>query len=394
VKLSKSTIDGLVYTGDPKSKKICIYWDDSLAGFGVRVYPSGRKVFFCRKRTKTGEQRFMTIGDVGVFNLKTARERAVELLTKIARGEDPLPYQSRGDQTVKSFSQTYLARHALSHKKSWKEDKKRLDAYVIPWFGGRRLTELRRELVAQKISALGVRAPYQANRVLSLIGKMHECAIDWGLIPESSPNPARRIRKFREIKRERYVYEDEMPRLAEALNTYPNPYISTLLWLYLLTGLRKTELLSLRWSSVDLRAKRIYLKTTKTKDGVDEPLSDLSVKLLRSIPKKLGNPYVFPSRTGRRKHINSLSKDWKKILLEANIKNLRIHDLRRTFGSYLVSSGERMEVISKLLHHSDVKVTAEVYAHLSERPLRDALEKQSLILGDFIKLDFGLQKKS
>jgi integrase len=148
--------------------------------------------------------------------------------------------------------------------------------------------------VAALHSKVGKRGPYEANRVLALLSKMFELARRWGYVPEDHVNPARDIDRFKEQKRDRYVTPAELPHLAAAINAEPNESARNALWLYLLTGARKSELLKARWDDVDTERAELRLADTKAGRTHYIPLSGPALALLREIPRQHGNPYILP----------------------------------------------------------------------------------------------------
>jgi integrase len=218
---------------------------------------------------------------------------------------------------------------------------------------------------------IGERHPYEANRTVALVGKMFELARRWGFLPETAANPARGIDKFREHKRDRWVTPEELPRLAAIIGQYPNLYVQAALWLYLLTGVRREELLQARWEDVDVARGELRLGETKAGRPHYVPLSAPALALLRQLPREEGNPYLLPgTKTGG--HLVNVSKPWEKIRRAAGVEDVRIHDLRRTVGSGLAMAGNSLPLIGRVLNHTDPKTTA-VYARLGDDPARQAL---------------------
>lgn len=373
--LTKRQIDAATYSGDGKSQDI--RYDDLIPGFGLRVYPSGAKSFVIRFRTKSGRLRFMTLGRFGVLTLKEARDRARTVLGKVTGGEDPVAdlQAERHNMSLREYAELYIERHAKPRKKSWREDERRIKKHLLPRWKNRGLDEISRPDVARLHADIGKDTPYEANRVLALVGVMYSQAEEWGLVPEQKPNPASKIRPFRERSRDRYVKPVELPRLVKAIEQEPNPYVRVTFWLYLFTGLRKTELLAAKWKDVDF--ERCELRVPETKAGRSHvvPLSDPAVVLLESLPREVGNPHIFPGRKPGAP-LSSIAKPWRRIREEAGLEDLRLHDLRRTVGSWMAMSGASLPLIGKVLNHSDPSTTA-IYARLAEDSARKALEEHA-----------------
>jgi integrase len=357
--LTKRTIEALEYQGLEPRKDI--RWDDLLPGFGVRVYTSGRKTFVVSYRHH-GRKRLMTLGAFGVLTLDLARDRARRELLAVTDGTDPLAERERVAQgsTVRDLAKAYLERYAKLHKKTWRDDESRLKSPILRRWGSLPLTALKRGDIAALHREIGARHPYAANRLVELISRMYELAKLWGFLDEDYPNPARRIQAFKEVKRDRFVTAEEMPRLAAAIDADPSPYLRAAFWLYLLTGVRKRELLRARWGDIDFHANLWRLPDTKSGRVHHVPLSNRAAALLKALPRELGNPHVIPgARAGQ--SLNNIDKAWRRIRKRAKLEDVRIHDLRRTFGSHLAQDGASLHLIGTILNHRDPSTT-RVYA--------------------------------
>jgi len=204
---------------------------------------------------------------------------------------------------------------------------------------------------------------------------MYELATQWGYLEESYPNPARKIKPFRETKRDRFVTSEELPRLARAIDAELSPYIRAAFWLYLLTGMRKRELLRARWEDIDFQAQLWRLPETKSGRVHHLPLSSQVVAILKSLPREEGNAHVIPGlRAGLA--LQNIDKPWRRIRARAGLENVRIHDLRRTAGSHLAQDGASLHLIGRILNHRDPSTTA-VYAHFQLEHERAALERHA-----------------
>jgi integrase len=374
MKLTKKAIDSLKYDGDGKSQ--FIKWDDELKGFGLRVFPTGRKSFVLSYRS-SGRKHIMTLGQFGVLTLDQGRKLAREKLVSVNQGGDPLTDKKKASQgqTVKDLCEAYLERYAKVQKKTWKEDERRIDRHILPAWKSIQVKSIRREDIAKIHNKLGASAPYEANRLLALISKMFSLAEEWGFLPEGTPNQASKINKFKEKQRDRWITSTELPKLTKAIDTEPNLYIRSVFWLYLLSGARRSELLKAKWSDVDFDRQELKIAESKAGRVHYYPLTPEAVKLLETIPKLEGNEHIFPgARKG--KPLVNISKAWKRIKENAKISDIRIHDLRRTVGSWLATSGNSLVMIGKILGHSNASTT-QIYARLGEEGSRKALESHS-----------------
>jgi integrase len=373
--LTKRLIDSATYQGDGNSRDV--RWDggkSGVTGLGLRIYPTGRKSFVLSYRTRTGRARMMTLGTYGVVTLEKARTKAKKELVKVTDGEDPM-VERKADRkagTVKELAETYMDRHAKPNKKSWPEDKRRIDRYILPALGSLALKDVTRGDVAALHHKVGKRGKYEANRVLALVSVMFGKAKEWGYLPDDARNPAKGVTTNRERKRDRWVKPAEMPKLAAAIADEPNLYIRAVLWMYLLTGARKSELLPRRWDEVDPDRRELRLPDTKDGDPHTIPLSTAAWAILEQIPRQSGNPHIFCGHiTGR--HLVNIAKPWRRIRKAAECEDVRLHDLRRTVGSWLATSGASLHLIGAVLNHADTDTT-RIYAHLADDATRTALE--------------------
>ena len=263
-------------------------------------------------------------------------------------------------------------RHAKIHKKSWQDDQRAINKYILPRWANHKVRNLRRSDVALMHHQVGRIYPYAANRLLEVISKMFELAKVWGFLDDGAINPARGIPRFKEESRDRYITPEELPRLAEALDNEPNLYARFAIWLYLLTGLRKSELLNCQWDDIDWDGEEISIRDTKNGRPHYLPLSSPAMTLLRQLPRHVGNPHIFPGRESGQ-HIVNIDKAWRRIRRAADIEDVRLHDLRRTVGSWLAQSGNSLHLIGRVLNHRTPSTT-QIYARFANDQVRDALE--------------------
>jgi len=193
------------------------------------------------------------------------------------------------------------------------------------------------------------------------------------MIEPNHPNPCRMVDKFEEKSRDVFMPMEAVPRLMEVLETEPNVYIRSAILLFLYTGMRKTELLTIRWENVDLQRGEIRLPETKSGETQYIPLNNPALELMKNITRIQGNPYVFASSI-EGKRLWEINRPWRRIRHEAGMDGITIHDLRRSVGLWLAESGESLYLISKILRHSDVKTT-EIYARMTEDPKKKVMDK-------------------
>lgn len=398
--LTKRAVDRLRYDLDGPGTQV--EWDTgngSLKGFGCRVYPTGRKVFVLKYRTLHGRQRLLTLGEYGELTVEQARDLAEDKKHEVKRGRDPSEEKRRGREaeqrasTVAAFAPLYIeqirtkgtpGRRGMRPKKTWREDELRLQRHVLPAWGRRKLEEITRTDVRRLHASIA--APYEANRVLSLVSVFFKTAVHLGHLPEDHPNPAHGVAMNAEQARERFVTEAEMPRLTEAIAQEPNEHVRGAFLLYLMTGLRRSELCRLTWSDVDTHARTLRLGVTKNGLPHTLPLSDAAMAVLADLPRLLGNDYVIPSPRlpGRPWNPDELTKKWREVRRRAGIEDVRLHDLRRTVGSWLAMSGASLSLVGAVLNHKSVSTTS-IYARYQLDAARSALEEHGAKIAAFVR---------
>jgi integrase len=373
-KLTKSVTEGLV-----PSQADYVIWDAELPGFGVRVKPSGVKSYVVQYRNrKTGVSRRRTIGQHGpLLTFHKAREQARIILADALKGNDPVADDRaiRAAPTMKELAADYLEQHALPKKRtrSVENDRSMLDRIILPRLGGKKVNAVQ----SRDIHALHVAmqdTPYQANRVLALLSKMFSLATNWGW---RGDNPVRSIERFHEERRERWLSDDELARILCALATHPNERAANAVRFQLLTGARIGEVLSSRWSDIDMN-RGVWIKPSHhTKQNRTEhlPLSAPALALLAGMRERAGatQQHLFPGNAPGRP-LRGIKKFWGKITEQAALGDYRLHDNRHTHASHLVSSGLSLEIVGRLLGHTN-PLTTKRYAHLSDHPLRAAAER-------------------
>ncbi len=384
-KLTKSILDHAEYVGDGKSR--CFIWDSEIPGFGLRVTPSGYKCFVLNYYPQ-GRNRLMTIGAYGSLTLIQARKLAQDELYKIKHGADPLAVREveRSADTVEQFCREYLERHAKTKKRTWMKDESRIRRHIIPAWGTQKLSAITGRDVSRLHSKVGEQTPIEANRLLQQLSKMFNLAKRWGILDHSHPNPAAGLEKFRERKRDRFLSRDEASRFFTAVKREPSLYVQAIFFLLVLLGPRKSELLNAKWEDVDFSNQRLRLPETKNGDVHYIPLPTHAITILRNLPRQLYHPYVFPgSKSGR--PINNIDKAWGRIKEQAGLNDLRIHDLRRTLGSWMAQSGVPLQLIGKVLNHKDIKTT-QIYARFAQNHVKDALEQHGRSIVEIANPDF------
>lgn len=359
----------------PDPHKLSQYWDTSLKGFGVIVLPSGRRTYCIQYRNQNRVLKRLKIGVHGQLTTEEARAIARKHLASTAHGEDPAQSKKQTQELfgMQDLARDYIERHGQKKReKSLKEDNKLLKNIILPSLGSLKIANVSR----RDIESLHLRlknTPYQANRVVALLSKMFSLAVSWGWRLD---NPAQGIEKYQEEKRDRWLNDEELQRLWRVLDKHSENLTSYVFKFLLLTGARKGEALQATWDQFDLE-KGLWIKPahlTKQKKKEHLPLSDKALLLLASLKKQNteASPYLFPGRKAGQP-LKEVKKFWSTVLKESKLESVRIHDLRHTHASHLVSSGLSLSIVGKLLGHTQASTTQR-YAHLADEPLRKATE--------------------
>ncbi len=374
IKLTKRVIDSL-----SPAKDWDVRWDSELSGFGIRLYSGGKKSFVLSYRVM-GQKKLMVIGSYGSLTLDEAKNIAKVKLVEIIQGKDPGLDKQKKSKTLSmtEFANLYMENYAKKHKKSWSEDQRRLEKNILPTLSKRKIQSITRNDILSIHNIMGARAPYEANRTIRLLSKMFEIAKEWNYLDHSNSNPAKGIKLFKEEKRDRWLTHNELPQLIEAVDQEQNLYARIAIWLYLLTGVRKSELLTAKWTDIDFERKELRLNDTKAGRVHYVPLSEAAIDLLSRVPRLEENPYIIPGSI-KGKHMVNISKPWLRIRKAARLEDVRLHDLRRTVGSWLAQSGNSLHLIGKVLNHSNQSTTA-VYARFAQDDVRNALEGHGKML--------------
>ena len=375
VRITKKAVDAL-----RAREREYMFWDRDIKGFGVRVHPSGRKVYLVKYRHQ-GRVIKKTIGPHGTIPPALARARAAEIITAAKTGRNltgrVLESGQETTSTMRDLVIRFLEEHVPARCKpsSAHSYESAIRSHVLPRLGNRRVADITRADVVALHH--GMRAiPYAANRTLGILSAMFTAAELWELRPQGS-NPCRYVRRFRERKRERFLSEREYRSLglalreAESTGTVAAPAIAAIR-LLMLTGCRLSEILTLRWEHVALEAGELRLPDSKTGAKVVH-LGEPAVAVLRAIAREEGNPWVIVGRRpGHR--LASLHYPWGRIRERAGLRDVRLHDLRHSFASGALLVGVGLPMIGRLLGHTQVQTTAR-YAHLAADPLKVAANR-------------------
>ena len=381
----------------PGESRDVFVWDTELKGFALRIRPNSRRSYILQYRNADGRSRRMKIGDAEVLTPDEARRQAGAALKAVAAGDDPVAERKakRGSHlpNVSDVADRYIKEHAKIHKKprSAAEDERMVEAYVKPRLGTRRIDHVGREHIAALHRSM-VDTPYMANRVWALLSKMFNVAEEWGLRPEGS-NPCRRIKRYPEKSRVRYLTPAELKRFGEAITAAEKeeepkkaitPTTALAIRLLVLTGCRLREILNLTWDQVDLEHRVIRLPDSKTGRRAVS-LGAPAVQLLEHAPRYVDSPFVLPGHIHGRP-LTTLRPGWGLVIKRGKLPDLRPHDLRHAFASVAAVGGESLLVIGAMLGHTETETTRK-YAHLTADPVRDATDRTAAAIAKQLGLD-------
>ncbi|WEK50985.1 MAG: site-specific integrase [Candidatus Kaistia colombiensis] len=400
-KLTKRLIDGL-----EASSRRFVVWDADLKGFGIRVETSGTKAFILRYRPKDGgrdgPKRFVTIGRYGALTPEEARSEARSILGSVAKGADPASEKAAAKiaLTVKALFEEFERLHVAPKLKpnTAASYRSAFNAHIEPAIGRKRAADVQPADLLRYQAKLDDH-PASANRVLAVVSAMYAWGEKHGFIGEGT-NPAAKVTRFGNRKRERFLGLEELERLGAAIKEgetigipwEPDPLKKTkhapkaenrrvmigrepaaALRLLMLTGARLREILHLKWQEVDLERGLLLLPDSKTGKKTIV-LNAPAMLVLQELPRT--GIYVIAGTTvGSRdeKPRADLKRPWALVSKRAGLSGVRVHDLRHTFASYGAGANLGLPIIGKLLGHSQASTTNR-YAHLADDPVKRASE--------------------
>ena len=348
--------------------------DTKLRAFGLRVLPSGAKRFFLHAQHR-GERVWRIVGDPNAMTVAEARARAASMLAALRHGADAsVPAEAARFETV---AEAVFRRYARVWKpRTLEVNRSYLHCQILPWFAGQPVGDIRRDDVQRWFASLRA-TPAAADRAAPVLSVIMQEAELMGYRPEGS-NPCRRIRRYRRKGRERYLSDEELQRLGQSLSAHEREWSSHVaaMRLLLLTGCRKSEVLTLRWS--DYRDGHLFVRDSKTGPRTVW-LSRAGREVLERIPRS--GPWVFPGkrpRLPRGRHW--LDWFWRRVRADAALPDVRLHDMRHTYASFALRRGESVLAIARLLGHARADTTLK-YTHLADAMVREAAETVGEALG-------------
>jgi integrase len=357
------------------------YFDTEQRGFLLEVRSSGRRTFYQRYTDAKGRTRQCKIGPANAVPVEKAREKGREIVASAVLGANPQQQrvELRGIVTVAEFVRERYLPHVTQHKRSWKVDEANFRNYILPVVGRLRLDEVTQQHVSDLIKIMRERgfAVGTCNRALVVFQHAFNLARKWK-IPGAGDNPASGLSAGPDVPRQRFLTPEEAQRVIAAIAVEPNRPAANAIMLLLLTGARRSEVLRAKWSYVDWTKRTLLVPISKSGKPRRVALSAAAVALLRGLKRIEGNEYIFPSdETGNPPQV---FYPFKRIQERAGLADVRLHDLRHSFASFLVNNGVTLYTVQGLLGHSSSRTTQR-YAHLAPKTLLDATEVISIAIG-------------
>ncbi len=352
------------------------FYDLKVKGLVLEVMSSGSKIFRFRKTVDYKEQ-WATIGPFPTVSLEDARDKAILLSAELVGGGNFTAKRQvvKDELTLAALADFYFDQYAKDRCTTATDMQKNFRR----WFAddlSKRLSQIDTTWVQSQINKLAVGGHYhRANRALDDIKAIFSWGIKKGIYNGS--NPAIKVDKFEVRSRERFIQPHEFNRLLQSIKSYTDGRLRDFFLICLYTGARSGNVMAMRWDQVDLDLGTWHIPRTKNGESQTAKLSDEALKILQErYPDRGLNPWVFPGggiRQPTQGHIVEPKKAWKKVIENAGISDLRIHDLRRTIGSYMAMAGVNTPLIQKALGHKSL-AAASIYQRVNNDPVKQGMD--------------------
>ena len=348
--------------------------DEKTPGLVLMITPAGAKTFYCY-RWLAGKPERIKLGRFPAMTIEQARAKAAEVNGAIAKDHNPAEAKRAilAEPTFSQVFERFLKEKRNRAGKPMSErnaiEYRRVVATHLNGIAGRKLTEITPERV--KAAAGKVKSPSQSNKVKAIVSAVFNWARDEGITGQA--NPAQAIKSKLIPSRERFLLPSEFPRFMAAVEASS---LRDFFLLALFTGARRSNVQAMRWQDVNLDEFTWTIPKTKNGDPQTIALPPEAVDIIkvRQSAAIVGAVYVFPGRGKKNPHLVEPKRAWDQILEVAGLENLRIHDLRRTLGSWQARQGASLTVIGKSLGHRTQQATA-IYSRLDLDPVRASVEQ-------------------
>ena len=417
----------------PEKGKRFVFKDEKESGLILRVTGNGVKSFALYKKFK-GKPIKITFGTFPDLSVENARKMAQLEKANLINGvnANDVKRSFRQEATLKHLFEEYMERYSKVEKKSWQYDEREIPMFLGQWFN-RKLSDISKQEVIRMHEKLRAdNGLYQANRMLERLRAMYNKALEWGW---EGNNPTLGIKKYKEVKRDRFILPQEMPFFFQALEQEESRTAKDFFNILLLTGARKSNVLAMRWEDIDFHQNVWRIPETKNGEPVTVPLLGDAIEILKVRKEYSAGRWVFPSHANPNEHFADPKKAWDrirqgstimlwesepdlkdfvqevkekqpdyaksipeiyraivkqaekdKINLPKGLVDIRIHDIRRTFGSYQAITGSSLQIIGKSLGHKHMDST-QIYARLHDAPVRASMETAVEAMKKFKKGD-------
>lgn len=361
----------------PKDRAKWDVFDTNCKGLMLEIRQTGGKTYYLRYTNQRGRPRQMKLADARDISLSQARTLADKARAQIALGEDPLQ-KKQAAREVPTFGEFIEQRYlpfVKGYKKSWNSDVSYLNNQILPVLGKKHLDEITKKDIIDLHHGLKAKGykPGTCNRSLILLRYAFNLAIRWE-IPGITANPTKDVPLFDDFagQRDRFLSQEETHRLFDAVQQSDNPMLQFIVPMLILSGARKREVLDAKWEDFDLDRRQWRIPVTKTGRPRYVPLSNGVITLLANVPHDERCPWVF-ANPKTKKPYESVFNAWNTARKLAGLSEVRIHDLRHSFASFLVNAGRSLYEVQRILGHTQIKTTQR-YAHLSQDTLLDAAD--------------------
>ncbi len=367
----------------PASREKIDFFDTDQRGFLLEVRSSGRRTFYQRYVDTRGRQRQFKIGAANVLSVEQARRKGRSVVAEALLGPDPQARRQELRLTptlAQLVSERYLP-HAKATKRSWHTDEIILRIHILPVLGRLPLDEIINDRIADLINHMRGKgyAAGTSNRVLVLLRYIFNLARKWN-VPGVGANPTAGLSMAPEVHRQRFLTAEETNRLLTAIDEEENQVAAKAIKLLLFTGGRRNEITQAKWEHVDWQRRTLLVPMSKSGKPRTIALNGAAIALLRSVSRDHGSEYIFPSPYSGHPFA-SVFYPWDRIRRRAGLGDVRLHDLRHSFASFLVNEGVSLYVVQGLLGHTQVRMTQR-YAHLAPQTLLAAAEVVAAVIRD------------